>query len=607
MFDSLALIVVLSFIIPFLSIRFAKGVIPSVAFEIIIGFIIGKSGFNIVQLNSEVLKFFSEFGLLYLMFLGGYEVDFSQMGSKSKKFFYSPLFLSATAFILTFILSYLFSLFLISLFHCSNSPFYLTLIFSTTSVAIVFPILKAREDLKKIYRQTLALSAIIADFTTLFLITVYSILKTNANGFEKIVLISATILVLFIIYKLSGIFTSSEYVEKMSIMLKHKSHIQIGIRGSFAVLFIFLFLAEKLGIEVILGSFVAGMIVSKLQSKESSVMSIKLDAIGYGFFIPFFFIYQGAKSSLPFNTKTGIIFIIVILIGAYLIKMLSSIPFKLRFSFRETVSAGILLSGRLSLVVAASLIGLQLGVVNESVNSAMIILAALSCVISPALFNIIEKPRFHKHKSKIIVVGAGKVGSGIAMRFTEKGKTVVVIEKDKEKCERLKNICLSTIYCGSGEDEQLWEKIKPKHNDTILIVTNNDEVNLRIADILKEKYDIHRLFARDNDPKNRKLFKEKGVISLIYTQQLLKTIEQAIENPSIFEFLDEQEKQIYEKTVKEMDNRPLKEINSSGDFRVLLVKRLDKWFYPEDDFILKKNDRILFISDKKEKFNKIEF
>ncbi len=396
MIDSIALIVILSFLIPIVSVKLFKEMIPSVAFEILTGFAIGRSGLNIVDVNSDILSFLSLFGLAFLMFLGGLESEIDIKKHISKGFFRSPLFISIFIFFLTLLLSWIFSFFLVKTFNCSKSVIYLTLIFSTTSVAIVFPTLKSRDDLKFIYRQTLLYSAFIADFLTLVAITFFSIYKEKNRLTSDILLVFLVFLIAIAISKfIKKIPAKSKIIEPLK-QLKHKPHIQIGIRGAFAILLFFMFLAEKLGIEVILASFIAGLIISSVNVKESKILRMKLDAIGYGFFIPIFFIYQGAISAIPTDISS-VKFITITIIGGVLIKILASLPLGLRFSFKDTLSGGILLSGRLSLIIAAGIIGLKLGIVDRNVNSAIIILSATTCILAPILFNVIKKPKVRKN------------------------------------------------------------------------------------------------------------------------------------------------------------------------------------------------------------------
>ncbi|WP_025270353.1 cation:proton antiporter [Hippea sp. KM1] len=392
MIDSLTLIVILSFIIPIIAARITRDLVPSVAFEIFVGFLIGKSGLNLIHTGSETIEFLSNFGLAFLMFLGGLETQITTK-KHAGGFVNSPYSLATMIFILTFAASWFMSSFLIKLFHCSKSVFYMTLIFSTTSVAIVFPTLKSRADLKSTYKQTLLYAAFLADFLTLIAITLFSLYKEKNRITSEILIFFLLITVVFLFIGLIKKAPENQNITKPFQMVKYKPHIQIGIRGSFAILFFFIFLSEKLGVEVILGSFLAGIIISNLNKSRVKVLRAKLDAIGYGFFIPVFFIYQGAKSSIPIKAEAGIEFIAITVIGAMAIKVVASLPLLIRFSLKETLAGGFLLSGRLSLIIAASIIGLKLNLINKEINSAIIILAAITCILSPSLFNIILKPK----------------------------------------------------------------------------------------------------------------------------------------------------------------------------------------------------------------------
>ncbi len=597
--NSLAIIALMSFIIPFVSAKSFKGMIPSVALEIVAGLILGKSGFHIIRTDIPALEFLSMFGLIYLMFLSGLEVEFKEQSASAKRFFHSPLFISILIFILTLSLSYLFSIFLVEIFHFSTSKIYLALIFSTTSVAVVFPTLKSRLDLKKSYRQTLMTSALIADLATLFMITVFSLLKENKYGIVNFLMIFILLIATFTINKIMRFLSGNRWINKIIHSIKYKNDIQVAVRGSFAILFVFLYLANKFGIELIMVSFLAGIIISKTTDMESDIIKMKLDAIGYGFFIPFFFIYQGAISVIPSNIQNIIIIILIIVVGSFFIKIIASLPLKILFSLKDTIAGGILLSGRLSLIIAASLIGLKLGIINEEFNSAIIILAIASSVISPTLFSMIKKQILSSHSSKIIIVGGGRIGSDVAEMFSKKQKDVVVIEKDKQACQKLemKNI---SVYCGDGSDVKILDKLKPKKYDKVLLLTDDDRTNIKIAGIFEEKYGITQLFARDNEPKNRKLFKENGIVPLVYTEQLLKTVEKAVDSPTVFEFLNESEKAIRQKTIIDLYGKTIEEISIKYTFEIILIKRDRNWIYPRNDFLLKKGDIIIFITDKKD-------
>ncbi len=164
---------------------------------------------------------------------------------------------------------------------------------------------------------------------------------------------------------------------------------QIKVRIAFVLILAFISLAQILGVEMILGAFLAGVIVSSLNERGTSQIYNKLDAIGYGFFISIFFIRVGANFEVQtvLRNPKSIYLLPALLITAYLVKIVPSLIFKLNFSWRETLAGGALLSSRISLIIAASSIGVRLGLVSNEINGAVILLAIITCTISPLLFN----------------------------------------------------------------------------------------------------------------------------------------------------------------------------------------------------------------------------
>jgi Kef-type K+ transport system membrane component KefB len=113
-------------------------------------------------------------------------------------------------------------------------------------------------------------------------------------------------------------------------------------------------LREKLGIEIIVGAFLAGVIVSLLRTSENRELAGHLEAIGFGFLIPIFFIMLSSSEALAS---------VPLLHGAAVaVKIAAAVVFRLNHSWRDVLAAGVLLCPRLSLIVAAAAIAEKLGV-----------------------------------------------------------------------------------------------------------------------------------------------------------------------------------------------------------------------------------------------------
>jgi len=389
-FVPLLLVVSLVFLVPIFLVRFRR--VPVVVGEILAGIIVGPSVLGWVHGDEPTLELLAEIGFAFLMFLSGLEIDFSLVFAASpdekKREGASPLWLAVISFLLTIFLAIFFS-FGMSSFHLIQDPWIMILILSTTSLGIVVPVLKERNLLAGRFGQTLLLSALLADFLTMFLITLYVGICSTGLSLE-ILLIGALFIPLLLFYRFG--MRSLEYpaVRRLFKELSGATA-QIKVRGAFAVMMAFVVMAELVGAELILGAFLGGVLVSLFIGTSDDVLRHKLDAIGFGFFIPLFFVYVGIQFDLNafLQNRSSWLLLPVLLVASFAIKSVSALAFRVSFSWRETIASGFLLSARLSLIIAASAIGLRLGIISEATNAAIILVAALTATISPFLFNML--------------------------------------------------------------------------------------------------------------------------------------------------------------------------------------------------------------------------
>ena len=293
-FLSLLLITSLAASVPLLASRLKRLQLPIVVGEIIAGMIVGRSGLDLIE-PSQALEFLTIFGFTYLMFISGLEVDFSIITSgvdttSSKSRLANPLILSLVVFLATVGLAFLAAEGLLQ-FGLIQEPFIIALILSTTSLGIVVPVLKERKLMGSRFGQTLLMSALVADFGTLILITIDIVILSRG-------LTPEILLVLLLLAAFAGVVRVGRIVAKipgLPRLIEELSHAtaQIQVRGAMALMVAFIALSQWLGIEVILGAFLAGAVISLLAQRESSQLRMKMDAIGFGFFIPIFFIMVG--------------------------------------------------------------------------------------------------------------------------------------------------------------------------------------------------------------------------------------------------------------------------------------------------------------------------
>jgi Kef-type K+ transport system membrane component KefB len=391
-FFPLLVVVFLAFLVPIALSRLKRVSIPIVVGEILAGVLIGRSGLGWLQYHHPVLDLLSQLGFVFLMFLSGMEIDFYNLKNTSsnnngdKKYKWSPVALGSLSFVLTLVLSLLVGFGLVRA-GLVSSPWMIALILSTTSLGIVVPVLKERGLSTGRYGQTLLVAALIADFATMLLITVVVAILSRGLTLD-ILLIGVLFVAFFFMYRFGGVFFNK--LPAVRQILEELSHAtaQIKVRLAFTMMLTFVVLSETLGAELILGAFLAGAIVSLLRTPEDVELVGQLESIGFGFVIPIFFIMVGVDldlSSLVDSWETMLL-VLILLLAAIIVKFVPALTFRLSFSWRESLGAGALLSARLSLIIAASAISLRLGIISESINAAIILVAIITVIISPPLF-----------------------------------------------------------------------------------------------------------------------------------------------------------------------------------------------------------------------------
>jgi Kef-type K+ transport system membrane component KefB len=164
---------------------------------------------------------------------------------------------------------------------------------------------------------------------------------------------------------------------------------QIRVRAAFLLMIGFMALAESIGLETILGAFAAGALLSLLDRDETThpQFRLKLEAVGFGVFIPIFFVTSGLRFDLGalFASSSTIARVPLFLLAILLVRGLPALVFVSFLGPSRSLIAGILQATSLPFIVAATQIGLQLGVVSRASAAGLVAAGLLSVVISPAL------------------------------------------------------------------------------------------------------------------------------------------------------------------------------------------------------------------------------
>lgn len=422
-FLPLVTVSLLAFLVPLLSARFR--LLPVVVGEILAGILLGKSGLHLIR-PDVILTFLSDFGLAYLMFLSGLELDFSQLlpsrgahgapgsgkpGGGRLSFRVHPLFLPGAAFLITLILGIEAGYALVGR-GLLKDPWLAGFIFATTSLGVVLPILKERRLAGTPYGQALLAYASIADFVTMILITAWAAAR-GGGGARDILYLFLFLFFFLQIYRGGVAMVRLPLIQRLLTAATG----QFDVRTAMAVVLVFIALAERLGVETILGAFLAGAMISLIAREQGEQLRLKLDAIGFGFFVPMFFILFGANLDLWSAITSGRTWVLLPILSAvaYGGKILPVLLFGVRFPLRDALAGGVLLSAQLSLTIAAAGIAQRLGALDEATVSAFLLMAILTSIVSPMLFSRLAAART---EAREVVIVAGD--SGLAVTLVER-------------------------------------------------------------------------------------------------------------------------------------------------------------------------------------------
>jgi Kef-type K+ transport system membrane component KefB len=376
-FTNLLIVVAAAFAVPLLlglapSIR-----LPAVVLEIVVGIVVGPSGLGWVEIDAPIAVL-SLIGLAFLLFLAGLEVDFNRLRGRVLK-------VTGFGFLLSFAIAVVVGLGL-KAGGFASKPLFAAIILSATSLGIIIPLLKDAHESGSTFGQLVIAAGSIADFGAVILLTLFFSREATGTGTKLLLLGSLLLLALLV-----GLFVlGAEHLRRIHDAVARLSNTtaQIRVRGAFVLMIAFAALAQGLGLEVILGTFIAGAIL-KLTDRDETMMhpelQQKLEAVGYGVFIPVFFVASGLRFDLNalFSSAGTVARVPIFLAALLVVRGLPALLYRKDLGARKTVIAALLQATSLPFIVAATMIGLDIGVITEANAAAFIAAGLLSVLIFP--------------------------------------------------------------------------------------------------------------------------------------------------------------------------------------------------------------------------------
>jgi len=604
-FLPLLLVIALAWVLPVVLSLTGLTRIPLIIAEIIGGYVLGRLFFDSYNgFSREVIDFLALTGFLFLMFLSGLGIDTENIMAslpsfkkRIKDILQNSLVNAILIFFLTMLLAFS-GAFLLSLMVEIKNIWYFSLILVTSSVGVIVPVLKNSGEMRTAFGQMILLAAAVADILSILLFSFTALIIKE--GFNPRILLVLILFVAFMVsYKAGKKLRNLKIVKRLGFELSHAAS-QIQIRASLLIILLFVFLSQLIGEEVmLLGAFLGGLLLSFFLQRGRSVLLLKLDGMGYGFFIPLFFIGVGINfdtSALAEFDNSLWVYLFVLGILFFLVKVVPAMLWVPAFGWKTALSGGFLLASRLSLIIAASQIGLSLGIISPGMNSCFIIMAVISCLFSPLLYNLLGA-RNKLKEDEIIIVGGSSTSVLLARRLQMHGRQAMIIETNRQRHEDIAAKGIKTVL-GDGKDPALYRKLRISPDHYFVVLTDSEKENKEVCIVLKKQLGcsnlITRSFKRDFDSELIRLKVER----LDITHTLATAIENLILRPTTYHALLESfDRFIVEEldlTNPDVNGKKVSEVPFHRDGSLILIKRSEDMFVPHGETVLKRGD-IVFV------------
>jgi Kef-type K+ transport system membrane component KefB len=347
-------------------------VIPVVVVEIVLGILVGPQVAGIAKLDPAT-EFFANLGLGMLFFFAGYEINFERIEGQ-------PLKLGVIGWVISLVLAYG----LAGALEAGDvvvSGLYTGSAMATTAIGTLLPILRDAGELRTRFGPYLLAAGAAGEFGPILLVTL--VLSTGHPLHEALILVFFVALAV-----ITGVLAVRTAWRGWPLLERtFETSSQLAVRLSVVLVFGLVALATQLGLDLLLGGFVAGMITRlALRGHELDVFESKLTAVGYGFLIPFFFVTSGMAFNVDelFGNPAALLKV-PLFVALFLV--VRGVPAMLLYrgvlELRDRTALAVFCATELPLVVAITTLAQNAGEMRASTASALVGAAIISTLVFP--------------------------------------------------------------------------------------------------------------------------------------------------------------------------------------------------------------------------------
>jgi Kef-type K+ transport system membrane component KefB len=353
--------------------------LPGVVVEIVLGIVVGPSVLGWAH-PDEVVRILAVVGLAFLLFLGGLELDLRRLRGPVAR-------LAGAGFGLSLVLAGVAGLALAGL-GLVDDPLLAAVILTATSLGLVVPtLLEAGQSGTRLGQLVIA-GASIGDFAAILLLSALFSMDGSGGG-AKLVLLAEFAVVVGLLGVAVGLSGRSSRVAAVLVRLQDTTA-EIRVRGTMLLVVVLVVLAEHFGLEAILGAFIAGAVVGLVDRDAAMThphFRLKLDAIGYGFLVPVFFVASGLSFDLDalLDRPATLALVPVFLAALIVARGVPALVYRRLVGARGAAAAGLLQATSLPFIVTATQIGVGIGALDRSTAAAFVAAGLVSALLFPAL------------------------------------------------------------------------------------------------------------------------------------------------------------------------------------------------------------------------------
>lgn len=356
--------------------------LPTVVLEILGGIVIGPAVLGIAT-DNLIVSSFSELGLAVLMFLAGYELQLSRIAG-------APLRSACTGWVASLLIGLAAGITVVKLAGPEqdvSSGVMLGLIFTTTALGTILPILRDAGELDTRFGSVVVAAGAVGEFGPILAI---ALLLSGQSPLR-------TVLVLIIFAGVAAIalaMASRPRSPRLGRLLSHTltTSGQLGVRMAMFIVILLAWIAGHLGLDVLLGAFIAGLVarlfLSGVDEHAQEQTIARLEGAGYGFLVPIFFVVSGIRFDLDslLASPFALVMIPLSLVAFLLIRGVPTyVALRGTLSGRERTGASIYTATALPLIVVITTIGVDSGELTRATAAALVGAGMVSVLVFPLI------------------------------------------------------------------------------------------------------------------------------------------------------------------------------------------------------------------------------